>query len=189
MIWATVSSRSCFGWPYRASPSLGAENITHLISVLAIWWSPCVESSLLLLEEGFSMTSVFSWQKSISLFPASFCTPRPNLPFTPGVSWSPTFASQSLWWKRHLLLVLILEGFVSPHRTIQRQLLQCYWLGRRLGFLWYWMVCPENKQRSFCHFGDGTQVLHFLLFCWLWGLLHFFEGILAHRSRYNGHFS
>ena len=34
----------------------------------------------------FSMTSAFSWQNSISLCPASFCTPRPNLPVTPGVS-------------------------------------------------------------------------------------------------------
>ena len=28
------------------------------------------------------MTSVFSWQHSVSLCPASFCTPRPNLPVT-----------------------------------------------------------------------------------------------------------
>ena len=38
------------------------------------------------------MTSVFSWQNSVSLCPASFCTPRPNLPVTPGVSWLPTLA-------------------------------------------------------------------------------------------------
>ena len=31
------------------------------------------------------MTSV-SWQNSISLCPGSLCTPRPNLPVTPGVS-------------------------------------------------------------------------------------------------------
>ena len=30
------------------------------------------------------MTSVFSWQNSTSLCLASFCTPRPNLPVTPG---------------------------------------------------------------------------------------------------------
>ena len=29
------------------------------------------------------MTSAFSWQNVISLCPASFCTPRPNLPVTP----------------------------------------------------------------------------------------------------------
>ena len=37
MIWATVSSWSCFCWLYRASPSLPAENIINLISVLTIW--------------------------------------------------------------------------------------------------------------------------------------------------------
>ena len=44
-------------------------------------------------------TSAFSWQNSISLCPASFCIPRPNLPVTPGVSWLPTFAFQrARWW-------------------------------------------------------------------------------------------
>ena len=41
------------------------------------------------------MISAFSWQNSISLFPASLCTPSPNLPVTPGVSQLPTFAFQS----------------------------------------------------------------------------------------------
>ena len=40
------------------------------------------------------MTGGFSWQNSIKLCPASFCTPRPNLPVTPGVSWCPAFALQ-----------------------------------------------------------------------------------------------
>ena len=52
MIWATVSSWSCFYWLSRASPSLAAKTIINLISVLTIWWCPCVESSLVLLEEG-----------------------------------------------------------------------------------------------------------------------------------------
>ena len=34
MIWATVSSWSCFGWLYRASPSLAAKNIVSLISII-----------------------------------------------------------------------------------------------------------------------------------------------------------
>ena len=33
-----------------------------------------------------AITSAFSWQNSISLCPASFHTPRPNLPVTPGDS-------------------------------------------------------------------------------------------------------
>ena len=42
MIWATVSSWSCFCWLYSASPSLAAKNIFSLILVLTIWWCPCV---------------------------------------------------------------------------------------------------------------------------------------------------
>ena len=41
-----------FCWLHRASPSLAAKNIINLISVLTLWWCPCVESSLVLLEEG-----------------------------------------------------------------------------------------------------------------------------------------
>jgi len=52
MNWVIVSSRSCFCLLYRVSPSLKAKNIISLISVLIIWWCPCVESSLVLLQEG-----------------------------------------------------------------------------------------------------------------------------------------
>ena len=90
--------------------------------------------------------------------------------------------SSPLWWQGHLfcLFLLVLEGLVGHHRTIQ---LQHYWLGYGLGLLWYWMVCLGNEQRSFRHFWDCTQVLHFKVFHWLWGLFHVFLGILAHSSR------
>ena len=39
--------------------------------------------SLVLLQRVFAMTSAFSWQNSITLCPASFCTPGPNLTVTP----------------------------------------------------------------------------------------------------------
>ena len=68
-----------------------------------------------------------------------------------------------LLWKGHLLWVLVLEGLVGLHRTVQLQLIQHYWSGHRLGLLWYWMVCLGNEQRSFCHFWDCIQVLHFRL--------------------------
>ena len=100
MIRATVSSWSCFCWLYTAFPPVAAKNIINLISVLTIWWCPCVESSLVLLEEGVCYDSAFSWQNSISLCPASFRIPRPNLPVTPGDSWLPTFAFQSPIRKR-----------------------------------------------------------------------------------------
>ena len=89
-------------------------------------------------------------------------------------------------WKEHLLGVLVLNGLIDLHRTVQLQLLQHYWSGQRLGLplftcitvnyldYRYWIVCLGNEQRSFCHFWDCIQVLHFGLFCWLWWLLHFF---------------
>ena len=126
MIRATVGSRSCFCCLHRASPSLTAKNIINLISVLTICWCPCVESSLVLLEKGVCYDCVFSWQNSVSCYPASLCTPRPNLPITPGISWLPTFAFQSPMIKRtffFFFLVLVLEGLGGLHRTVQLQLL------------------------------------------------------------------
>jgi len=103
MIWATVSSQSYFCWLYRASPVLAAKNTVNLISVLTIQW--CPSCLLYCWKRAFAMTSAFSWQNSVSLCHASFCTPKPNLPVTPGISlhFSP------LWWKGYLFLVLVLE--------------------------------------------------------------------------------
>ena len=137
----------------------------------------------------FAMPSAFSWQNSISLCPASFHIPRPNLPVTPGVSWLPMFAFKSSIMKRTSFLGVVLKGLVGLHSTVQIQLFQRYWLGHRLELPWYWMVCLGDEQRSFCHFWDCIQVLHFRLFCWPWWLLHFFWGIPARSSRYNGHLS
>ena len=41
--------------------------------------------------------------------------------------------------------MLVLEGLVGLHSTVKLQLLQHYWLGHRLGLLWYWMVCLETN--------------------------------------------
>ena len=162
MIWATVSSQSSFCWLYRTTPSLAAKNIINLISVLTIWWCSFVESSLMLLEEGICYDqSVLLAKLFISLCPASFCTPRPNLPVTPGVSWLPTLAFQSPIMKRTSFLGVSSRKSCRFHRTVQFQLLQHYWLGHRLGLLWYWMVCLGNEQRSFYPFWVCTQVLHF----------------------------
>ena len=121
------------------------------------------------------MTSVFSWQNSVSLCPGSFCTPWPNLLVTPGISWLPTFSFQSPMMKSTSFFGLVLKRLIGLHRTSQ---IQHQWLRHRLELLWCWMVCLGNEPRSFCHFWECTQVLHFRLFCWLWGLLHFSKGFL-----------
>ena len=92
------------------------------------------------------MTSAFSLQNSISLCPASFCTPRSNLPVTPGISWLPILHSSPLWWTGHLFWVLILEGPVGLHRTIQLQLLQHYWLGIDCDIEWF--ALETNRDHS-----------------------------------------
>ena len=40
---------------------------------------------------------LFHWQNAVSLCPASFCTPRPNLPVTPGISWPVNHKGNQLW--------------------------------------------------------------------------------------------
>ena len=84
MIWATVSSWSCFCWPYRASPSLAAKNIINLISVLTIWWCLCVESwvaprawlSFIELDKAVVLVW-FDWLVSVSM--VSVCLPSDAL--------------------------------------------------------------------------------------------------------------
>ena len=116
MIWATVRSWSSFCSLYRATPSLAAKNITSLILILTIWWCPCVESSLVLLEEDFCSGHCISWQNSFSLCPASFCIPRAHLPLTPGISWLPNFALQSPMMKQTSLSLSFFFG-VSSRRS------------------------------------------------------------------------
>ena len=67
MIWATVSSRSCFCWLSRASPSLAAKYTINLISVLTIWWCPCVESSCVV-GKGCLLWPVYSLGKTLLAF-------------------------------------------------------------------------------------------------------------------------
>ena len=126
--------------------------------MLAVWWCPCVESSLVVLEEGVCYDQCILLANSISLCPASFCTPRPNLPVTPGV-WLPTLAFESpIIMKRTSFLGVNSKRFIGLHRTVQLQL-QCYWSGHRLGLPWYWMFCFGNEQRSFWYITLGLQYL------------------------------
>ena len=125
IIWATVNSWSCFCWLYRASPSLAA-NIINLISVLTIWWCPCVESSLVLLEEGACYDQCILLEKFCLSLPGFLLYSKAKF-----VSYSrlslPTFAFQSPIMKRTSVWVLVLIGLVGLHRTFQLQLLQHSW--------------------------------------------------------------
>ena len=46
-------------------------------------------------------------------------------------------------------LVLVLKGLVGLHRTVQLQLLQCYWLGHRLDYCdTEWLALEMNRDHS-----------------------------------------
>ena len=110
------------------------------------------------------MTNVFYWKNSVSLYPASVCTPRPNLPVTPSISLDFLLLHFFPYDENAPFLVLVLKGLVSLLRMSQFQLLNqllSQWLWHRLGSRWYWLVCLGKKLRSFCHFGDCIQILHF----------------------------
>ena len=117
----------------------------------------------------FAMTNAFSWQNSVSPCPASFCSPGPNLPVTPGISWPPTFAFQSPVMKS-----ISFVG-VSSRRSCRSS--QNHSTSASLALVvgaqtWITVIlnCLGNKQRSFCHFWNCTQVLGFRLLSWLWEL-------------------
>ena len=174
MIWATVSSQSCFSWLYRASPSF-AVNIINLISVLTIWWHPCVESSLVLLEESVCYDQCVLLAKLHEPLPCFILYPKAKFACYSRYLLTSYFYIQVPYNEKDIFWgVLVVECLVGLHRTIQVQLFQHYWSGHRLGLLWYWTVCLGNEQRSFCHFWDCIQVLHFGLFFLLRWLLHFF---------------
>ena len=106
MIWATVDSQSCFCWLYRASPSLAAKNIINLILVSTIWWYPCVESSLVLLEEGICYDQCILLAKLLGFALLHFVLQgQICLLLQVSVDFL-LLHSSSLWWKGCLFIIL-----------------------------------------------------------------------------------
>ena len=89
----------------------------NLISVLTIWWCPCVESALVL-EVGVCL----SWQNSIGFCLAFILYSKAKLTSYSRCLDFLLLHSSPLWWNRHLFLVLVL-GLVGLYWTIQLQLL------------------------------------------------------------------
>ena len=173
MIWATVSSRSCFYWLYSLSIFGCKEynqsdfSVDHLVMSTCRVFSCVVGRQCLLWPVHFLGKALLAFALLRSIFQGQICLLlQVFLDFL-------LLHSSPLQWKGHLLGALFLKGLVVLHRTVQLQLLQCFRLGHRLGLLWYWMVCLGNEPRSFCHFWDCIQVQFCLFYC-LWGLFHFF---------------
>ena len=164
MIGATISSRSCFYWLYRASPSSTVKNITNLISLLTIWWFPCLESSLVFEKRVFAVTNVFSPQNAVSLYPAWSSIPRPNVPLTPGVSWLPYFCFPVPYDEKNVFFCVSSRRCCNSLQNRWIQLLWHQWLRHRLGLLRCWMICLGNKHIILSFFRLPPSTAFWILF-------------------------
>ena len=146
MIWATVSSRSCFCWLYRASPCLAAKNVINLISVLTIWWCPCVESSLVLLEEGVCYDQVVLLGRTLLAYALLHCVLQGQICLLVQVSLDFLLLHSSTYDEKGIFFWLVLESLRGLNRIVQLQLLQHYWLGHRLELLWFeWFDLEQTE--------------------------------------------
>ena len=138
-----------FCWLYRASPSLTAKSIISLISVLTIWWCPCVKSSLVLLEEGVCYDQCILLTKLYEPLPCFLPSSKAKYACYSRCFLTSYFCSP-IWWKEHLFLVLVLEDLVGLHRTVQPQLfgISCWgidldccdieWFALETNWVWPW---------------------------------------------------
>ena len=96
------------------------------------------------------MTSVFSWQNSISLdktpLPCFILYSKAKLACYSRYLLTSYFTFQFPMMKRTSLLVLVLKCHIGLHRIVQLQFLQHYWLGHRLGLLWF--ALETNRDHS-----------------------------------------
>ena len=155
MIWATFSSRSCFYWLYRASPSLAAKNTNQSDFTIAhLLMSMCRVNSWLL-EKGVFYDQCVLFDKTQLAFALFHFVLQGQMCLLCWVFLNFLFFHfNTVLWKGYLFLVLVLEGVVGLHRTSQLQLLWHQWLRHWLGLLWCWIVCLGNDLRSFyCFWG------------------------------------
>ena len=128
MIWATVSSQSCFCWLYRASPSLAAKNynqsdfgVDHPVMSMCRVFS-CV------VGRGCLLWPVHSFVKTLLAFALLRFVLQGQICLLLQVFVDFLLLHSSpLWWNDIFFGVLVLEGLVDLRRTIRLQLLQHYW--------------------------------------------------------------
>ena len=130
MIWATVSSRSCFCWLVYSFSIFGCKeynqfdfSIDHLVMSIYRLMSCFV-------GRGCFLWSVHSLCKTLLAFALlHFVLQGQTCLLFQVFLDSLLLHSSPLWWKEYNFWVLVLEGLVGLRRAIQLQLLWHYWLG------------------------------------------------------------
>ena len=95
----------------------------------------CVESSLVLLEEGVCYDQCIFLAKLLLVFALLHSVLQGQICLLLQVFLDFLLLHSIPLMKGNLFSIFVLEGLVGLHRTIQLQLLQHYWLGHRLGLL------------------------------------------------------
>ena len=148
MIWATVSFQSCFCWLYRASPSLAAKyynqsdfSVDHLVMSKCSAMS-CVAGCLLWPVPSLGKTLLAFALLHFVLQGQTCLLLQVSLDFL-------LLHSSPLWWKGHLFLVFILEGFVGHHRTVQLSFFGISGWGIDLDYCdSEWFAVEKNRDHS-----------------------------------------
>ena len=81
--------------------------------------------------------------------------------------------------------MLVLEGLIGLHRTVQ---LQLYWSGHGIGLLWYWTVRLRNRDHSVI-FETASKYCIWTLLLTMMATAFLLRDSFAQSSRYNGHLS
>ena len=116
-----VRCRSCFYWLYTASPSLATKNVINLISVLAIWWCPCIKLPGLL-KKGILLWPMHYLGRIQLAFALIHFVLQGQTCLLLHVSLDVLLLHPNFqWWIEHLFSVLFLGGLLSLHRTDQLQ--------------------------------------------------------------------
>ena len=160
MIWAAVSSWSCFCWLYRASPSLAAKKTINLILVLTIRWCPCVES--------FPMSQLFAWGGQ---------GPYNLSVIEPIFAWNVPLVSLILL-KRSLVFPIPLFSSISLHSSLKNAFLSLLAIHWNSPFRWIYLsfsplpfasllfsaICKASSDNHFVFLFIGDGFDHGLLY-------------------------
>ena len=130
MIWATVSSQSCFCWLYKASPSLAAKNIISLISLLTIWWCPCVVF-FCVVGRRCLLWPVRSLGKTLLVFPCFILYSKAKFAFYSRCLLSEVAQSCTTLWSHELWPTRL-----SIHSIFQARVLELVAISFSRGSLW-----------------------------------------------------
>ena len=135
----------------------------------------------------FDVTSVLSWQNSLSFFPASFCTPRPNSPVNTRYLLTSYFCNPVPYDEKDIFfLALILEGLIGLHRAFNFSFFGFSVWGIDSDYCDVKWFALETNQGTLSFLKLHPSTAFHTLF-WTIRAVPFLLRDSCHKGRYNGH--